>query len=222
MNKYISKNKDYFDGYQDAKKDIQADINNAIEEIRKHEKKVSSIDTYGLIDDVLTILERNNIKEIEQSPKKNNEREQRKVISDNSPALEEGINKDNALIIELPDEFVEHFNRDHFKDSLERIAFDIGERLKNQDITNLAGNYELETIKMLESALEASVSLNWYDLCVYETIAKHSYPIRHGVNNIDQGMTLPGIQQAINENMSCLTQEIEQNIEDDIENDIEK
>ncbi len=222
MNEYIAKDKDYLDGYQDAKKDVQADINKAIEEIKKHEKKVSSIDTYGLIDDVLTILERNNIKEIEQDPKKTNECEQQRVISDNSPALEEGINKDNALIIELPNEFIEHFNRDHFKDSLGRVAFDIGERLKDQDITNLAGNYELETIKMLESALDTSVSLNYYDLCAYETIAKHSYPIRHGVNNIDQGMTLSGIQQAINENMSCFTHETEQNIEDDIENDIEK
>ena len=217
-----SKNKDYSDGYQDAKKDIQAEINNAIKEIKRHEKKVSSIDPYGLVDDVLTILERNNIKEIEQNPKETNEYEQQKVISDNLYALEEGINKDNALIIELPDEFVEHFNKDHFKDSLERIAFDIGERLKDQDITNLAGNYELETIKMLESALDVSIPLNWYDECIYETIAKHSYPIRHGVNNIDQGMTLPGIQQAIDENMLYFTHETEQDIEDDIEDNIEK
>ena len=49
--------------------------------------------------------------------------------------------------IEIPKEFEEHFKQDKFKDSLERIMADLKNSL-------CAGNYEYETIEMLEKALE--------------------------------------------------------------------
>ena len=57
--------------------------------------------------------------------------------------------------IEIPKEFEEHFKQDKFKDSFERIMADIKHSL---EIGNClcAGNYEYETIKMLEEALENS------------------------------------------------------------------
>ena len=63
--------------------------------------------------------------------------------------------------INIPKEFEEHFKQDKFKDSLERIMADIKHSL---EIGNClcAGNYEYETIKMLEEALENSKSA--YDI----------------------------------------------------------
>ena len=57
--------------------------------------------------------------------------------------------------IDIPKEFEQHFKQDKFKDSLERIMADIWHSL---EIGNClcAGNYEYETIKMLEEALENS------------------------------------------------------------------
>ena len=57
--------------------------------------------------------------------------------------------------IDIPKEFEEHFNQDKFKDSFERIMADIFHSL---EIGNClcAGNYEYETIEMLEKALENS------------------------------------------------------------------
>mgnify|MGYP003325423954 CR=1 FL=1 len=51
--------------------------------------------------------------------------------------------------IKIPKEFEEHFNKDRFKDSLERIYTDL-EYSANYKIF---GNHELETIKMLEDSL---------------------------------------------------------------------
>ena len=59
--------------------------------------------------------------------------------------------------IEIPKEFEEHFKQDKFKDSLERIMADIKHSLENGDCL-CAGNYEYETIKMLEKAFEDSKS----------------------------------------------------------------
>lgn len=53
--------------------------------------------------------------------------------------------------IKIPKEFEEHFNMDRFKDSLERVYFDIKKSLLS--CRGLSGNYELETIKMLEDSL---------------------------------------------------------------------
>ena len=57
--------------------------------------------------------------------------------------------------IDIPKEFEEHFKQDKFKNSLERIMVDIWNLLENKNCL-CAGNYEYETIKMLEEALENS------------------------------------------------------------------
>ena len=69
--------------------------------------------------------------------------------------------------LEIPREFEEHFKQDKFKDSLERIMADIWHSL---EIGNClcAGNYEYETIKMLEEALENSKSAYDIDKVVEE------------------------------------------------------
>lgn len=53
------------------------------------------------------------------------------------------------IIIKIPKEFEEEFNRDKFEDSLARVASDI-ESFGFQ----LAGRYEQETIKMLREVLK--------------------------------------------------------------------
>ena len=63
--------------------------------------------------------------------------------------------------IDIPKEFEEHFNQDKFKDSFERIMADLKNCL-------CAGNYEYETIKMLEKAFEDSKSAYDVDKVVKE------------------------------------------------------
>ena len=71
--------------------------------------------------------------------------------------------------IEIPKEFEEHFKQDKFKDSLERIMADLKNSL-------CAGNYEYETIEMLEKALENSESA--YDVNkVVEELELHSFEL---------------------------------------------
>ena len=53
------------------------------------------------------------------------------------------------IVVKIPKEFEEEFNRDKFEDSLSRVASDI-ESFGFQ----LAGRYELETIKMLREAFK--------------------------------------------------------------------
>ncbi len=54
------------------------------------------------------------------------------------------------IILEIPDQFKGHYRRDRFKDSLERVLFDVrGHRI-------LAGNYEWETMEMLIEAFQKS------------------------------------------------------------------
>ena len=69
--------------------------------------------------------------------------------------------------IDIPKEFEEHFKQDKFKDSLERIMVDIWHSL---EIGNClcAGNYEYETIEMLEKAFEDSKSAYDVDKVVNE------------------------------------------------------
>ena len=69
--------------------------------------------------------------------------------------------------IDIPKEFEEHFNQDKFKDSFERIMADIKHSLENGDCL-CAGNYEYETIKMLEKAFEDSKSAYDIDKVVEE------------------------------------------------------
>ena len=72
--------------------------------------------------------------------------------------------------IEIPKEFEEHFKQDKFKDSLERIMADLKNSL-------CAGNYEYETIEMLEKALENSKTIYDVDKVIeeLEKLADESY-----------------------------------------------
>ena len=63
--------------------------------------------------------------------------------------------------LEIPKKFEEHFKQDKFKNSLEKIMVDIWNLLENKNCL-CAGNYEYETIKMLEKAFEDSKSA--YDI----------------------------------------------------------
>lgn len=56
------------------------------------------------------------------------------------------------IIIEIPKEFEEHYNRDNFEDSLKRIETDID----YQENYGLSGLYELELIEMLRKAFNRS------------------------------------------------------------------
>lgn len=58
------------------------------------------------------------------------------------------------LVIKIPKEFEEEFNRDKFEDSLSRVASDI-ESFGFQ----LSGRYERETIKMLREAFKEGTPL---------------------------------------------------------------
>ena len=58
-----------------------------------------------------------------------------------------------TVAINIPQEFEEHYTRDRFVDSLERIRADINYALKTSQI-RLAGNYELELIEMLRDAFK--------------------------------------------------------------------
>ena len=69
--------------------------------------------------------------------------------------------------IEIPKAFEEHFKQDKFKNSLEKIMVDIWNLLENKNCL-CAGNYEYETIKMLEKALENSKSAYDVDKVVEE------------------------------------------------------
>lgn len=69
--------------------------------------------------------------------------------------------------IEIPKEFENHFKRDKFKDSFERIMADIKHSLENGDCL-CAGRYEYETVEMLEKAFENSKSSYDIDKVVEE------------------------------------------------------
>lgn len=64
------------------------------------------------------------------------------------------------IILNIPKEFEEHYNRDHFKDSLSRLTFDIRTFEEEGLYEGLAGNYEFETLEMLAKALERSFPLS--------------------------------------------------------------
>ena len=69
--------------------------------------------------------------------------------------------------IEIPKAFEEHFKQDKFKDSFEKIMVDIWNLLENKNCL-CAGNYEYETIEMLEKAFENSKSAYDIDKVVEE------------------------------------------------------
>ena len=63
------------------------------------------------------------------------------------------------IILKIPKEFEEHYKKDHFKDSLSRLVFDIRFFESEGLYEGLAGNYEFETLEMLAKALEGSIPL---------------------------------------------------------------
>lgn len=63
---------------------------------------------------------------------------------------------DIELVIKIPEEFESHFYNDRFKDSLERIKYDIS---PTDERVMLSGRYEVETIDMLIDALGRSITL---------------------------------------------------------------
>ena len=58
------------------------------------------------------------------------------------------------IVIDIPEEFENHFNSDRFEDSLARVASDI-----ESFGFVLAGRYEQETITMLRKALKNAIPL---------------------------------------------------------------
>lgn len=60
------------------------------------------------------------------------------------------------VIIDIPQEFEDHFTEDRFKDSLERIEADIHDCINEtaQNVPAISGNYELELIDMLVEAFQ--------------------------------------------------------------------
>ena len=88
--------------------------------------------------------------------------------------------------IEIPKEFENHFKQDKFKDSFERIMADIKHSLENGDCL-CAGNYEYETIEMLEKALENSKTAYSVDKVVEELEERQKeYLAGFGVHNNDE------------------------------------
>ena len=77
--------------------------------------------------------------------------ELRKIIFECSKS-DEKQDKDDSITVRLnlPREFIDHYNRDKFKESLQRIRFDIY-RSYNKQIYNpcISGNYEIEILDML-------------------------------------------------------------------------
>lgn len=57
--------------------------------------------------------------------------------------------------INIPDEFVSHYEQDSFTDSLGRVLFDIRSYRRSHKST-LSGRYEVETLLMLRDALSSS------------------------------------------------------------------
>ena len=55
------------------------------------------------------------------------------------------------IVLAIPDEFIQHFYNDRFKDSLERLK---------ADSHLLAGNYERELCQMLIKAFDGSLILS--------------------------------------------------------------
>ena len=91
--------------------------------------------------------------------------------------------------IEIPKEFEEHFKQDKFKDSLERIMVDIWHLLENKNCL-CAGNYEYETIKMLEEALENSKTAYSVDKVVEELLALNKN-YNDGINLYEEVAEIP-------------------------------
>ena len=69
------------------------------------------------------------------------------------------------IIIDIPQEFEEHFNQDKFKDSIGRIAADLISQVYEEDFS-ISGNYEIELLEMLSEAFEKAENI--HSTCVLE------------------------------------------------------
>ena len=77
------------------------------------------------------------------------------------------------LIIDIPKEFEQDFNKDRFEDSLARVASDI-ESFGFQ----LSGRYEMETIKMLRISLKNGTPLPEHLNKIKDDIGKYELDCR--------------------------------------------
>lgn len=67
------------------------------------------------------------------------------------------MDSDIKVVITVPKEFIQHYHIDKFEDSLKRVYADLcGHPF------GLAGNYELETLKMLKAAFKESEIVSDY------------------------------------------------------------
>lgn len=57
------------------------------------------------------------------------------------------------IILNIPKEFEEHYNKDRFKDSLSRVVFDI----RSRNFEGVSGNYDVEVLEMLIKVLDRSI-----------------------------------------------------------------
>lgn len=105
------------------------------------------------------------------------------------------------IILEIPKEFEVHFDIDKFEDSLRRLS---------ADAHSFAGNYEKEFANMLIDAFRNSTLLpkghgRLIDAeNLFGFILHHTYPIRYDCNSIEQGMSMTGINQCINESPTII------------------
>ena len=64
-----------------------------------------------------------------------------------------------TVSIKIPKEFEEHFNKDRFNDSLERIYADV--ECSRLSYPTVSGLYEIELIKMLKDAMIKAEVTKW-------------------------------------------------------------
>lgn len=69
------------------------------------------------------------------------------------------------LVIDIPKEFEEHFNKDKFEDSFKRMEADV---MFGIGSGNLSGMYELELIRMLKDAFNRSTKINKAETSILE------------------------------------------------------
>lgn len=68
------------------------------------------------------------------------------------------------ILIDIPEEFEEHFNQDKFKDSIGRIAADVISQVYEEN--SISGNYEIELLDMLSEAFEKAEAI--HSTCILE------------------------------------------------------
>ena len=71
------------------------------------------------------------------------------------------------ILVDIPQDFEIHFNRDRFKDSLKRIKADLNENFV------LAGNYERELLDMLIVAFEEAEAI--HSTCILKGTPVYNY-----------------------------------------------